>query len=201
MAYTNNNIRKGFLMKIFVLTGPTASGVTSLSELLLLKDGDMLTPLVSFTTRKKLPAEKHGREYYFISQELYVQLKVDGQIAQEFNYLDNNYGLTNTELEKTEQSRKNGLTAMGMPGIEALKQFAGEKKVISLFVYRDLSAIREEINQRDIPDTEKKQRFELAKKEMLDIGKADHVIYNIGSLNDLYQEAIQVIHRAINSRD
>jgi len=188
-------------VKIFVLTGPTASGVTSLCELLLLKDGDMLTPLISFTTRKKLPGEKHGREYFFISQELYLQLKVEAQIAQEFHYLDNHYGLTNRELEKFEESRKNGLATMGVPGIQALKQYTGEKKVVSIFVYRDLSAIREEINQRDIPIEEKNQRFELAKKEMLNIGKADHVVYNIGSLNDLYQEAIQLIHREINRRD
>lgn len=188
-------------MKIFVLTGPTASGVTSLSELLLLKDGDMLAPLVSFTTRKKLPQEKHGREYFFISQELYLQLKVEAQIAQEFHYLDNHYGLTKAEMDKFGQSHKNGLTTMGMPGIQALKQFGGEKTVVSLFVYRDLSAIRKEIDQRDIPIEEKNQRFELAKKEMLDIGKADHVIYNLGSLNDLYQEAIRIIRREINSRD
>lgn len=188
-------------MKIFVLTGPTASGVTSLCELLLLKDGDMLTRLVSFTTRKKLPQEKHGREYFFISQELYVQLKVDGHIAQEFSYLDNHYGITYAELEEFEKSRKNGLAAMGVPGIQALKQFKGEKNVVSIFIYRDLSAIREEINQRDIPLAEKNQRFELAKREMLDIGKADYVIYNLGSLNDLYQEAIQLIHREINNRN
>lgn len=188
-------------MKVFVLTGPTASGVTSLSELLLLKDGDMLTRLVSFTTRKKLPQEKHGREYFFISQELYVQLKVDGHIAQEFSYLDHHYGITYAEMEEFEKSHKNGLTTMGLPGIQALKQFSGENKVVSIFVYRDLSAIREEIDQRDIPRAEKNQRFEMAKKEMLDIGKADYVIYNLGSLNDLYQEAIQLIRREINSRD
>ena len=187
-------------MKIFVLTGPTASGVTSLSELLLLKDGDMLAPLVSFTTRKKLPQEKYGREYFFISPEQYTQLKVEGEIAQEFHYLNNHYGLISAELNKFEQSRKNGLATMGMLGVQALKDFGGEKSVISIFVYRDLSAIKEEIDQRDIPSTEKIQRFELAKKEMLDIGKTDHVIYNIGSLNDLYQEAIRVIHSEINSR-
>ncbi|HEX3012603.1 MAG TPA: hypothetical protein VHQ70_11360 [Syntrophomonadaceae bacterium] len=187
-------------MKIFVLTGPTASGVTTLSELLLFKDGDMLTPLVSFTTRKKLPQEKEGREYFFISQEQYLQLKVKGEIAQEFCYLDKNYGLTRSELAKFEHSNKNGLTAMGIHGIQALKQFKGEENVISLFVYRDLSAIKEEINQRDIPALEKEQRFELAKREMLDIGKADHVIYNIKTLNDLYQEAIQTIRSVINSR-
>lgn len=188
-------------MKIFVLTGPTASGVTTLSDLLLLYDGDMLTPLVSFTTRNKLPQEKHGREYFFITHEQYVQLRVEGDIEQEFHYLNNNYGLIKSELNKFKQSGKNGLTSMGLPGIEALKAMGGEYRVISLFVYRDLSAIKEEIDQRDIPNAEKIQRFELAKQEMLNIGKTDHVIYNIGSLNDLYQEAIQIIRKEINTRD
>ncbi len=188
-------------MKTFVLTGPTASGVTSLSEYLLLQDGDMLAPLVSFTTRKKLPEEKHGREYFFITHEQYVQLKVEGHIAQEFHYLNNHYGLTTGDLHKLEQSRKNGLTAMGMPGIRSLKHFLGEQNVISIFVYRDLSAIRAEIKQRNIPETEKAQRFVSAKKEMLDMGKADHVIYNLGTLKDLYQEAIGLIRSEINTRD
>ncbi len=188
-------------MKTFVLTGPTASGVTSLSEYMLLKDGDMLAPLVSFTTRKKLPQEVYGREYFFISNEQYLQLKVEGKIVQEFHYLDNHYGLTRGELSKFEQSRKNGLATLGMPGIRALKSFLGHHKVVSIFVYRDLGAIKEEIIQRNIPEAEKAQRFELAKKELLNIGKADHVIYNIGTLNDAYLEAIRIIRNEINSRD
>lgn len=77
----------------------------------------------------------------------------------------------------------------------------GDSNVISLFIYRDLGAIKEEIMQRNIPYAEKVQRFELVKQEMLDIGKADHVIYNIGSLKDAYHEAIRIIRQEINTRD
>ncbi len=187
-------------MKLFILTGPTFAGVTTLAEYIVLKNSDMLLPVVSFTTRKQLSQEVYGREYYFINDEQYLQLKIHGDIKQEANYLDRRYGLTKQELNRFKESGKHGVAAMGMPGVQAMRRFLGEENIVSLFIYRDLSIIRSTLLEMGLPTDEISKRYELAKKEMQTIACADYVVYNVGSLDEAYNDIMKIIFQVINAK-
>ena len=125
-------------MKIFVLNGPPSSGKTVLMDYLLLNDRDYLEPIISFTTRASKPGEKDGREYYFVSPQQYTDYLVKGEIIEEIRYLDNNFGITQTEINRVQASGRNGLAILNLEGLRILKNVLGPQNIVSIFIYRDL---------------------------------------------------------------
>ena len=55
--------------KIFILSGPSGSGKTTLYTQLLMSE-PRLVKAVSVTTRARRPEEKHGKDYYFVSEPM-----------------------------------------------------------------------------------------------------------------------------------
>lgn len=187
-------------MKFFILNGPTASGKSAIMDYLLMENGDYLEPIISFTTRPPRTGERYGKTYYFITSDQYLELKKDGRIVEETSYLDRRYGITQGELDRVENTRKNGISIMNLHGIRRMKRHAGYQKVISIFVYRDLSEIVKSIKELDISPLEASQRIEMAKKEMQDVSSCDHVVYNIGCLADACQQLTNIIRKELNAR-
>lgn len=187
-------------MKYFILNGPTASGKTAIMDYLLIENSDYLEPLISFTTRPPRTSERHGREYYFISPDDYVNLRKDNRIVEESKYLDWHYGISVGELDRVESTMKNGIAIMNLYGIRKMKRSVGYQKVISIFVYRDLSDIIKSIKELNISDSEINQRVAMAKQEMREITGCDHIIYNTGSLAEATSQLVSIIKAEINSR-
>ena len=186
-------------MKFFILNGPSAAGKTVLLDFVLHNNNDCLEPIISFTTRQPRYGEKYGRDYYFITKEKYLQLQKDNQIIEQIEYLDNHYGVTIQELKRVEDTRKNGITIMTLEGIRMLKENVGYQKVISIFMYRDLSSILETLNELYSNSADANRRYEMAKQEIHDICSCDHVVYNISSLADADQQLINIIKKEINT--
>ncbi len=187
-------------MKFFILNGPTASGKTAIMEYLLIENNDYLEPIISFTTRQPRTSERHGREYYFISPDDYVNLRKDNRIIEESKYLDWHYGVTTGELDRVESTRKNGIAIMNLYGIRKMKRAVGYQKVISIFVYRDLSEIIRSMKDLNVSENEINHRINNAKQEMREISGCDHVIYNTGSLAEATAQLVAIIKNEINSR-
>lgn len=187
-------------MKYFILNGPTASGKSMLMQYILHENNDCLEPVVSFTTRAPRPGKQHGKDYYFISSDKYLELRTNNQIVEQVKYLDWDYGVTRDELQRVENTRKNGIAIMNLYGIRKLKRNVGYQKVISVFIYRDLSAINQSIKEMNISEVEANRRMEMAKQEMREITACDHVIYNTGSLVDANQQLLNIIKKEINTR-
>ncbi|MDD4801571.1 MAG: DUF1653 domain-containing protein [Syntrophomonas sp.] len=187
-------------MKYFILNGPSAAGKTLLLDFLLHNNDDFLEPIKSFTTRRARTGERHGKEYYFISTDQYLALQKADQIIEQINYLGNIYGVTRDELKRVEKTGKNGIAIMTSEGIRLLKQNVGYQKLVSIFIYRDLTTILKTINEIHTDSTKASQRFEMAKREMRDITSCDHVVYNISSITDASQQLIDIIKKEINSK-
>lgn len=187
-------------MKFFILNGPTASGKSAIMEYLLIQNHDYLEPVISFTTRPSRTGERHGRDYYFISSEDYLELKTEGRVVEETKYLEWRYGVSMGELDRVESTSKNGLSIMNLHGIRQMKRSIGYQKVVSVFIYRDLLEIRKSINEMEISSAEAQKRFDIAKKEMRDISSCDYVVYNTGCLAESCQQLKEIIKKEINSR-
>ena len=187
-------------MRFFILNGPTASGKSVIMDYLLIENADYLEPIISFTTRSPRDGEQHGKDYYFISSDDYLQLQSEGRIVEQTKYLDRHYGISLGELDRVESTRKNGIAIMNLHGIRQLKRAVGYQKVISIFIYRDLSDIGNSIKELNISTSEVEKRLLLARKEMRDISGCDHVIYNTGSLAEATKQLVEIIKKEINSR-
>ena len=72
--------------------GKSSSGKDSFYRALLKKNPWDLKKIVIYTTRPIRDGEKDGREYHFVSEDRYQQLKAEGKIIEERCY-DTVYGL------------------------------------------------------------------------------------------------------------
>lgn len=186
-------------MKLFILNGATASGKSALMEYMLAQNSDYLEPLVSFTTRTPKKGEQHGRDYYFINRDQYVQYLQKNQVVEKVNYLDQIYGLTLDEIQRVDKTRKNGLAIMNHEGVQKLKTTVGYQKVVSIFIYRDLSQIFQSIARIYFSEEEKARRMELVKAEILEMNTCDHVVYNISSLENACKQLTSIIRQEIEA--
>lgn len=185
-------------MKIFVLIGPPSSGKSALMDYLLLNDSDYLEPIVSYTTRSPKPGEKDGKNYYFITPAQYTDYLVKNEIIEEIKYLENSYGITRTEIKRVQATGRNGLAILNLEGLRMLKKVLGPQNIVSIFIYRDLREILENLKKSCSGD-EYEKRVTTVKEEMKDIGTSDYVVYNIGSLADAYQQMHSIIRKEINA--
>ncbi len=185
-------------MKIFVLIGPPSSGKSALMDYLLLNDSDYLEPIVSYTTRSPKPGEKEGKNYYFITPAQYTDYLVKNEIIEEIKYLENSYGITRTEIKRVQATGRNGLAILNLEGLRILKKVLGSQNIVSIFIYRDLREILENLKKSCSGD-EYEKRVTTVKEEMKDIGTSDYVVYNIGSLADAYQQMHSIIRKEINA--
>ena len=79
---------------MLILSSPSGAGKTTLSRELLKrhqKDGSLVMS-VSVTTRKSRPGEAHGKDYFFISHEEYLNMVSGGQLLEHAQVFENHYG-------------------------------------------------------------------------------------------------------------
>jgi len=96
-----NKKRQG---QLFVVSGPSGAGKTSLIEKFLKKD-KVSTFSISYTTRQKRGNEIDGKDYYFIDTETFQKMIEEGQFLEWENVHGYLYG---TPLKGVRETLKNG---------------------------------------------------------------------------------------------
>lgn len=183
-------------MIVFVLAGPSAGGKTTILEELtvgghLPTHVDMnLERLITTTTRPPRQGEVDGVDYYFITEEEFDKRE---DVVEKTVYAGVKYGIFDSEIQRIRESGKDAIVVLDQHGISEMKRFYGEENVVSIFVYRDLGAIKEELQKRKVPQSEKDRRFEQAKEEMKGIAYTDYVVFNIGSLSETVKQVQNII--------
>lgn len=77
--------------KIFYIMGKSASGKDSIYRHLLEESGLGLRKLMVYTTRPIRSGEEYGKEYYFVDEKRFLQLKSQGRVV-EFRTYQTVYG-------------------------------------------------------------------------------------------------------------
>lgn len=67
--------------KLFIISGPSGSGKGSICKKLMTMDDDIVMS-VSVTTRKPRHGEVHGREYFFIDRDEYMEMLSGGALLE-----------------------------------------------------------------------------------------------------------------------
>ncbi|MFW5451239.1 MAG: guanylate kinase [Methylophagaceae bacterium] len=90
---------------LFIVAAPSGAGKTSLVNALV-KQHDNIKLSVSHTTRPAREAESQGQDYYFISQDLFAQMRDSGDFLESATVFDNWYG-TSSEAVMTQLQQGN----------------------------------------------------------------------------------------------
>lgn len=120
--------------KLFYIMGKSASGKDSIYRELLENKDLFLKKLIIYTTRPIRDGEKDGQEYYFVTEEIFQNLKKTGKIIEDRGY-ETVYGLwryftaDNMDLE-----RYNYLGIGTLESYQHLKKYYGEKKMCPVYI-------------------------------------------------------------------
>ncbi len=84
---------------LFVVAAPSGAGKSSLVKALMELDA-RVQPSISHTTRPPRGQEVHGREYYFVSQDTFDQMVLQGAFVEWAQVHGNRYGTSKLALEQ-----------------------------------------------------------------------------------------------------
>ena len=84
---------------LFVLTAPSGAGKTTLVKAMVERNPDLKFS-ISYTTREKRPNEVEGKDYFFVSEDDFGQLKTEGELLESALVFDNLYGTSRIQVEE-----------------------------------------------------------------------------------------------------
>jgi guanylate kinase len=90
--------------RLYVITAPSGAGKTSLVKALMQRE-PMLKFSISYTTRKPRSTEVDGRDYHFVTHEVFEGMRGRGEFLEHAQVFDHAYG---TSLESVEKALRGG---------------------------------------------------------------------------------------------
>lgn len=166
--------KKGLLI---VMSGPSGVGKSSIRKALFEKVNNFVFS-VSATTRVPRNGEKHGVDYYFISEEDF-KAKLENNEFLEWNYfVGNYYGTLFEEVERLRRTGKNVMVEIDVNG--ALMARSVLTDAIYIFIAPPTKAdLISRLKQRGTETDERiSERIEKAKNEFKCADKYDYIVIN-----------------------
>jgi guanylate kinase len=90
--------------RLYVITAPSGAGKTSLVKALMQRE-PKLKFSISYTTRKPRSNEVEGRDYHFVTREVFEGMRERGEFLEHAQVFDNAYG---TSLDSVEGALRAG---------------------------------------------------------------------------------------------
>lgn len=87
--------RRGLM---FILSSPSGAGKTTISRMLLERDGHICMS-VSCTTRPPRPGEEDGRDYHFVSQQQFDAMVEAGEFLEWAQVFGHSYGTPKAQVK------------------------------------------------------------------------------------------------------
>lgn len=176
--------------KIFCFFGPTCAGKTVLSKPLLNQN---FGEIISHTTRAKRPGEKHGYDYYFVSQGEFS--KID--MVEKSNANGSNYGIAKSEINNKMDKYDSLFIILDEIGIKFIKELYPDIAK-TIYIYSSTDILHSRLLNRECSNEERqlriKQLSEYKKNELRLFDLADYMIIN----NTTLQNSLELLQMIIN---
>lgn len=188
---------------LFVISGPSGSGKTTLAEAVL-KDkklSRLLARSVSFTTRERRPAERQGRDYFFITGKEFRQKRRGKKILEWTRYLGYYYGTAKDLVEKQLRRRRGLMFCIDIRGAASIKRLYPSQAVTVFIMPPSIQELARRIKKRNAltSASEIRRRMKVARTEMRAAGSYDYIVKN----DDFRRAAArlkQIVLKELNNR-
>ena len=179
---------------LFVVAAPSGAGKSSLVKALLELDSHV-QPSVSHTTRAPRGQEKHGREYFFVSeQEFSAMVKADA-FVEWANVHNHRYGTSKKAIEDRTAQGADVILEIDFQGAVQIKKIF--TNAISVFILPpSWEELRSRLERRgeDSPEVIE-LRLKNAAIEVAQVNKFDFVI-----INELFDRALFDLKAIVHSQ-
>lgn len=164
--------------KLVVISGPSGVGKSTLLSKLFAKYGDKLDFSVSYTSRKPRSGESDGRDYYFITAEVFKKMIEENAFVEWAEVHGNYYGTSKGEIGRIVNAGKHCILDIDVQGAMQVK----EKNVEAFFIFiapESIEVLRERLCRRGTDSAEViEKRLKNAEKELTYKEKYDYIIVN-----------------------
>ena len=176
---------------LFIISAASGAGKTSLVKKLLTLIND-LTLSISHTTRDPRPSEIDGKDYFFVTNEIFEAMIKEDKFLETAKCHGSFYGTSRNFVEEVRDAGKDIIFEIDWQGAKSIKAIFPE--AISIFILPpSLKKLEERLTARgqDSEDTIK-ARLSAAKSEMSHVNQFDYV-----TINDKFDDALEELRSII----
>lgn len=167
--------RRGLML---VLSSPSGAGKTTLSRMLLERDGNVFMS-VSATTRKPRPGEEDGKDYFFMSHERFAEMVTEGALLEHAEVFGNYYGTPSKPVNQSLSEGKDVLFDIDWQGTQQLNDSVAQDLVKVFILPPSVTDLEERLRGRGQDSDEVvKNRMAQAESEISHWAEYDYVLIN-----------------------
>lgn len=168
-------MKRGLLI---IFSGPSGVGKGTIRNLFIDRTDLNLAFSISMTTRAKRPGEVEGRDYYFVTQERFMDAIRNDELLEYAQFVGNYYGTPWKEVDRLRDDGKNVLLEIEVQG--ALQVIEKVPEALSIFIVPpSLEELERRITSRKTEPLEiVQQRLAKASKEMELVSQYKYVVCN-----------------------
>lgn len=181
---------------MIVFTAPSGAGKTTIVRHLLKKYPEQLSFSISATNRAKRPKETDGKDYYFLTQEAFME-KVDNDEFVEWEevYEGRYYGTLRSEVKRLKEEGKKVLFDIEVNGAQNIKKKYDEKCLVVFVKPPSFRVLVDRLTKRGTETSKSlESRIKRIKRELLFENTFDLVLLN-DDLEVTLREAEQLIEQ------
>jgi guanylate kinase len=167
--------RRGLLL---VLSSPSGAGKTTLSRRLLAAEPDMAMS-VSVTTRKPRPGEVEAKDYFFVDEARFTQMRDAGELLEWARVFGNHYGTPKQPVMEALAQGRDVMFDIDWQGAQQLRESASADLVRVFILPPSAAALEARLTTRAQDSAEVvKARMAAASAEIGHWAEYDYVIVN-----------------------
>ena len=162
---------------LFIVAAPSGAGKSSLVNALLAKDPSIKLS-ISCTTRAPRPGEEHGREYFFLSEQDFIDRQQRGEFLEHAKVHGNYYGTSRPQIEEQMHAGVDVLLEIDWQGARQIRQHFPQ--AVGIFILPpSLSELEERLKKRAQDSDEViARRVQAASGEIAHAGEFEYVTIN-----------------------
>ena len=166
------------MINFITISAPSGSGKTTLCKALQLVEPEIEWS-ISYTTREKRSIEENGVDYFFISEEEFEELIIQGHFVEWQNVHGFYYGTSVSNLENAIKNDKIMLIEMDVKGSMSIKKLFPDQTFSIFIMPPSITQLRERLRSRGT-DSERRINIRLKRfqEEMEFREKFDYVMIN-----------------------
>ena len=195
----NFSLTADFEIKVgshIAVVGPSGAGKSSLIKEVISRSSGNIQLSISATTRLPRDGEEHGRDYFFISDEEFNELKNQNSFVEHANVYGYQYGTLRSFVDEKIENNINVILDIDVQGFDLIRNSINDG--ISIFIIPpSIMELEKRLISRGLDsDDVIRKRLKNVKTELKYAELYDHII-----LNDQFENAINELTSIIYNED
>ena len=189
-------LNKATKPKLIVFSAPSGAGKSSLIKNIIEKSTGDIELSISATTRPPRDGEEHGRDYFFISDEEFNELRRSDSFIEHANVHGYQYGTLKSFVDEKIQNGISIILDIDVQGFNLIRN-AIEHNLSIFIIPPSIKELRKRLTSRGLDSSDViEKRLSNAKTELKYAEQYDYIV-----LNDLFENTLSELVSIINNEN